>query len=147
MVEIEAESEQPEDEIVQLEAGRRGEIAQWESDMKDLEDRETKLIEEFKKVASGLYVLPVYVLAMVFGLLSSDLCDPHRPANVVAIICFLTTMGFAIYYAYLQLKCLQAKTPDLIDERARLRTDLCRTYEFLYCGPPNYESRTFAEDE
>ncbi|KAK1372068.1 hypothetical protein POM88_038160 [Heracleum sosnowskyi] len=115
--------------------------------MKDLEDRETKLIEEFKKVASGLYVLPVYVLAMVFGLLSSDLCDPHRPANVVAIICFLTTMGFAIYYAYLQLKCLQAKTPDLIDERARLRTDLCRTYEFLYCGPPNYESRTFAEDE
>lgn len=99
-------------------------LVKWENDMKKLEEKETKLIEEYNQVLSNLYLLPGYVLAVssgVSGLLSSDPKLCWLLANVVVlVIVFLVALWFAIRFAYRQLVGLQAKMEELAVERTRL---------------------------
>lgn len=96
-------------------------ITEWERRMKELEDREKKLIDDFHQIMSNLNFLPAYVLAVttgVSGLLSSH---PHYcwlMVNVVTVIVvFLGAMWLAIRFAHRQILGLQAKKQELAVER------------------------------
>ncbi|KAL6577233.1 hypothetical protein OROMI_011509 [Orobanche minor] len=100
-------------------------IVQLGREIKELEDREKKIIDDFNQVMSNLYLLPGFVLAVstgVSGLLSSD---PHfcwLMGNVIVlVIMFLAAMWLAIHFSYRQLIRLRAKMQELVTGRTNLR--------------------------
>lgn len=98
-----------------------------EKRIKDLEDRERKLVVAFNKVMANLYLLPGYVLAVssgVSGLLSSD---PHICGLLICVILvvlsFLAALGLAVRFALKQLGPLLPKQITLALERKQLYSD------------------------
>lgn len=95
-----------------------------EEKIRNLQDKEKKLVVAFSKVMANLYLLPGYVLAVssgVSGLLSGD---QHNCwlliCMIVVVLSFLVVLGLAAGFANKQLAPLLLKKVKFAEEKEQL---------------------------